>query len=230
MSEKKYKKSHKHPEIIEERKYELEELIKLANSDPRPMKVEELLELSFNYAKLLYDKALDIVLFDISELYLLCADGLTHESPPSLVDEKRQFFIQIQSHIRVRLENIFTTLKSGKVDTLIEVDGPVKIDAQYYENNIFYNFILVEPRPFRTKELNLEHEKKKVDEKFINIINDLDVWLDHIKKCLQCGNFFFQRTAREKKYCSPRCAGKVRQERYQGSAGKGGDKEKKTDT
>ena len=62
--------------------------------------------------------------------------------------------------------------------------------------------------------LDLEEEKRELDIRFAAFIRDLDLKPARFRKCMKCRKIFYQPTSRGKNYCSPRCAGAVRQLRY----------------
>lgn len=48
----------------------------------------------------------------------------------------------------------------------------------------------------------------------LNLIIELKLEVDKIKKCDKCTNYFYQLTTLEKKYCSSRCSNAARQQTY----------------
>jgi hypothetical protein len=64
------------------------------------------------------------------------------------------------------------------------------------------------------KEPQLERIKHTIDIILINLINGLNFEAHRFKKCDRCNAFFYQPTAREKVFCSDKCANAIRQKKF----------------
>jgi ribosomal protein S27AE len=56
--------------------------------------------------------------------------------------------------------------------------------------------------------------KKIMDLWLVEIIRDLDFSPRRFGQCPRCGGFFYSPTAKERVYCSTRCGGAARQEKF----------------
>ena len=60
----------------------------------------------------------------------------------------------------------------------------------------------------------MEKDKELLDARLTELVVSLDLKPSRFRKCGECGSYFYQPTTREKNYCSPRCAAKVRKRRF----------------
>jgi hypothetical protein len=66
----------------------------------------------------------------------------------------------------------------------------------------------------------LDALKAIIDWSLMELVRDLDLKPQRFRRCERCSAVFYQPTRRAKKFCSPRCAGTVRQARFR-KEGKG---------
>ena len=57
-----------------------------------------------------------------------------------------------------------------------------------------------------------------IDLRLAELISDLDLQPKRFRECLKCSKLFYQPTSRKKNYCSAKCAGAVRQSKFQKNA------------
>ena len=115
----------------------------------------------------------------------------------------KNFLIELRDHLIMRLES----LEDG-----FEIEGKLKVDFHYYELSSL--FVVPDLLEAYTTTFYLSTEQKRIDEKLFHLIYDLNLESYSIKKCLKCENYFYQATKRKKRYCAPKCAGAVRQQKY----------------
>ena len=105
-------KQRKDPDLVKERRFELENLFKIANSDPDRMDTEELLGLIYTWAHLMFEGVIGPQLLDFSEMYLKYADGLQPGAPSDLVNARKAFFTNLRDHTRSKFNSIINAVES----------------------------------------------------------------------------------------------------------------------
>jgi hypothetical protein len=117
----------------------------------------------------------------------------------------------IQHHLRNRIFKIMEYMVSYPVRMpLWEMKGAVRL--------------IINPGNHFTEEFTLQVDDfdnvnkqltDLIDLRLAELIRDLDLHPKRFRECLKCGRLFYQPTSREKNYCSVKCAGAVRQARFQ---------------
>ena len=124
----------------------------------------------------------------------------------------------VEKHIASRIEVIIDACQSLWSQHLWKMDGylsltviPKDSPTAGPERDIF-------SEEFSLKESVaggfLEQEKARLDLAFLEVIRDLDLRPSRFRKCPACRRYFYRPTSKEKNFCSPRCAGTMRQRRY----------------
>jgi hypothetical protein len=209
---------------FEKRFEELVHLFKFMNSTSEKMQLERLLTSVYDYARFRFDEERGHETLGFTEVYTILAGGLLSPDAAQHFEEKKLFFIDLRDHLRHRLEIIIDAVDSGKKEPLFAVQGlyEFKIKAQGKAHRMDF---FVPDEQVRGAAPDLELEKRKADGKLLLLIRVLGLRPDRFGRCMRCGQFFYQDTARRKRYCSPKCAGAVRQRRYMSrkDAKEGGD-------
>ena len=201
----------KEPKVIEQRQFELENMLAFANSSPEQMEIQDLLGLIYTYVSFRFEEGHGSQFLDFTQMYHLFTDGLEPGMSPETLAERRLLFTQLRDHLRSRLEDIITGSRSKSRRLLFKIEGVTAVFAQLSEDRFIEEF---RAESEEEKEFNLERERSAIDSKLFYIINSLALRPPRFKRCRKCGNIFYQQTPRERNYCSKRCAGAVRWERF----------------
>jgi len=138
-------------------------------------------------------------------------DLLKQPSAQAFLD-KRDFFAELQSHLRSKLQTIIEMAESnvsahGK--PFIEMKGTLKLSVDLEADSFVEAF-----RPDRIKSkggLNLATEKALADLVFLDMVRDAGLKPSRFGACERCGNFFYRGRTMRQRYCSVRCGNAVRQ-------------------
>jgi len=200
-------------EFENERWKDLEGMLDFFNADIGPMKEREFLGLLHEYAHFMYPKEAGSKsqFLEFSEKHEQITRGLGPRTSPEALKKRKKFFTEIQSHIRSRIRAIMDVVELQEIRSLWEMRGYRELMV-YSFTDCFQDLVRADKRP--KKRLSLESEKREFDIWFADIARDLDLKPSRFKKCTRCSNFFYQPTARKRKYCSTKCAAAVRQARY----------------
>jgi hypothetical protein len=198
---------------------DLQSLLQFINSNPMAMLPHELAGLAYLYSSFMAENKIGSNFLDISEFHLKCTEGLTPKPAPKMLKKKQQLFSEIIEHARNLLDDIIHgVLNEEEFSVLNHVTVGIKLKIIHGKIQSWYFLSSKGPK----QGLSVRHEKDKIDVLLLNIINALGSDLMRIKKCNKegCNIFFWQPTKRPKNYCSQKCAGAVRQQKYM--AGKPG--------
>ena len=142
------------------------------------------------------------------------ARDLLEESSPEVYLERMHFFEALQGHLRSKLELITEGFPAGSDDLPVFAQraGTRKVHIDV-ENDRFVEAFW--PRGADSNaELRLAQEKALAEVVFADMVREEALKPSRFKRCERCGNFFYQRTAQEKKYCSPTCSSYVQQQKF----------------
>ena len=205
----KYWKSQKSPDLIELNRKNLEGLISFLNADIESMGETRLVDLIHNLALFQRYGMTGSQLLDFTQHYTRLAGGLTSSSSKEAILERKEFFNQVQAHLRSRVDIIIAAAESENRNPLFEIPGIQKISV--YSSDLFQKEFDL------GKDLKdpLEDEKRRVDLRLADLIWNLDLKPGRFRKCARCRKYFYQSTSRKRNYCSIRCAGAVRQAEFQ---------------
>lgn len=116
----------------------------------------------------------------------------------------------LQRRIRSRLGNIIENKQMLAEMPLWVISGSVSFKLNPIENRFHERFQLRKVK--RGNEINAL--KKIMDLWLVEIIRDLDFSPRRFGQCPRCGGYFYSPTAKERIYCSTRCGGAARQEKF----------------
>ena len=120
----------------------------------------------------------------------------------------------IQHHLRNRIFKIMEYMVKYPVKMpLWEMEGAIRLVI--HPGDHFSEMFTLQVEDFDDVNKQLTD---LVDLRLAELIRDLDLHAKRFRECLKCGELFYQPTSREKKYCSVKCAGAVRQARFQKKA------------
>jgi hypothetical protein len=135
-----------------------------------------------------------------------------------VLNQRKDVFIQLQSHIRSRLQTIIKAVESGaagKAVTLIEMKGSRRVLIDPNNDRFLFGFW---PGTVRSDgHLDIEEEKDLADLIFLDYIQTNEFMPSRFGKCgwEKCDGFYYQRTAKERIYCSNKCANTANQAKFQ---------------
>ena len=203
-----YWKSQKDPNLLKARRKDLEKMLDFLNADIRAIEKDQFVDLIATYASFMGGgkKGPPFSQFMRDLGYYL--GGLGPNSAPEVLQERKQFFSELQSYLCARIEETIRAMNSGETLHLCNIQRRVVVKPSL---DRFLEEPLVEE--IRSQD-PLEDEKRKIDIAFANIIRDLDLLPSRLRICLRCRGVFYQPTSRGKRYCSLWCADAVRQARY----------------
>jgi hypothetical protein len=195
--------------FIRDRRKNFESLLQFSNAEFEGMTEREL-------AGFIYDLALDQGpkpgrpnFLDFMETQKRLAGELLWNPSPETIKERKEFLGQLQAHLRSRFDAIMNAAALGRRKELFESVGARSLVADLEADRFFEEFVEKESQGDP-----LEIEKAAIDNRLVEGIRDLDLRPGHFKKCRRCQRYFYQFTAREKNFCSLRCAGTARQAEY----------------
>ena len=142
------------------------------------------------------------------------AGDLLEKGSPEVYWERIQFFAKLQEHLRSKLKLITEGVSDDGDDHPVFSKRPGKRKVHIdFQNDRFVETFW--PRGADSDaELNLAQEKALAEVVFADMAREEALMPSRFKRCERCGNFFYQRTAQEKKYCSLTCSSYVQQKKY----------------
>ena len=184
-------KSRLDPKIVKQRREQLDSLLALANAD---FTTGSGLENGISA----YSRAIGVsALKTVNYLELITAAG---------------------KHIASRIEVIIDACQSLWSQHLWKMEGslsltviPKNAPTASPERDIFSEEFSGKRK---VKGKFMEQEKARIDLALLDVIRDLDLRPSRFRKCPACLRYFYRPTSKEKNFCSPRCAGTMRQRRY----------------
>ena len=186
----------------------LDSLFHFLNADVQSKRDSEFIGLILEYAKWLSVHASKYSVLDFGERYNLYSQDILCPSSQTVQSERKNLFVEIQSHLRSKLEMII----SGTNDigsALIEIKGTLKLSLGN-EPKVFVEEFQLEGvnQDFG---LDLGHEKLLADLVFSEMIREFDLKPDRFRKCKRCKKIFYQPTEKKKEFCSTKCGNASRQ-------------------
>ena len=186
----------------------MEKMLDFLNADIRAMGEDQLMDLVETYTRFMGagKKGPPFSQFMRDLGYYL--GDLGPNSSPEVLQERKQFFSELQFYLHARVEETIRAMNSGETIHLFNIQRRVVVEPS---RDRFVEEPLVEEIQSQDA---LEDEKRKIDVAFANIMGDLDLRPSRFRICLRCGGVFVQPTSRGKRYCSLRCADAIRQRRF----------------
>jgi len=187
----KYWTSKKSKAMVEEKRAELDLLIDFANAD-----------MNATASQRLQTRVLD---------HLHRHPALHPDNRNWKIDgQLTTLFEALQQRLRSRLDSIVENKHMLAKMPLWEISGSVSFELNPIDNRFHERFQLRKVK--RDNEINAL--KKIIDLWLIEIIRDLDFSPRRFGQCPRCDGFFYSPTAKERIYCSSRCGGAARQEKF----------------
>jgi hypothetical protein len=130
--------------------------------------------------------------------------------------EQREFFEKIRLHLKGRVDKIIDNYDKAETSDHTEKSETFK-HFDLYRGLAGKRFIAIDmernetvdifvPNGIKeTEQFDLSVEKRLADLSFIDLLTDYDLAPNQIKRCVNCGKLFFQKTVSEKMYCSGTC-------------------------
>jgi hypothetical protein len=203
---------------------DLDALLNFANSNPQGMIDEALMGLIYSYVSLRFEEKVGSKFLGFGDLFSRFTEGLIPVESRQVVEEKRRFFQELRDHLSARLETIIEASHSGQKQPVFAVEGSMGTEVTADGERFIQLFRVLGDHPLG--KLDVELEKKKLDAVLSAAVEDLALKPNRFRKCLTCGRFFYQHTLREKRYCSPKCGGSFRKQKFMEGKRKGGGSEK----
>jgi len=175
------------------------------------------ISLLFEYSKFLAEFEPKYPFLKAEEKYNNLTSGLFDPSSYQVMPWRRQFFLDLQLHLLARLEKIMELKNKdiGKTGLpLISMQGNQEIYIDDDSGTFLGRFRPAITKDNSTAELDLEEEKQILDLILSDIMINFSLMADRFHRCERCSNIFYQYTANEKIYCSPRCSNAERQSRF----------------
>jgi hypothetical protein len=195
--------------FVKDRRKNFEGLLQFSNAEIESMTERELAGFIYNFALDQGPKPDRPNFLDFMETQRRLAEELLWNPTSEIIKERKEFLAQLQAHLRSRFDDIINASALGRRKELFESVGVRSLVVDLEADRFLEEFV--------ERELegdSLEIEKAAIDNRLVELIRDLDLRPGHFKKCRRCQKYFYQFTAREKSFCSLRCAGTARQEEY----------------
>jgi len=135
----------------------------------------------------------------------------SRDLPSGNMQERKDYFKELQSHLRSRLQAIMDASRQLWETGVWEMEGSHKIAVNPLANRFVEEFLF---KGSETKN-SLEGQKRIIDWSFLLLIKDLDLVPRRFLMCEKCSILFYQATAKKRTYCSERCASAVRYARFE---------------
>ena len=193
----------------------LDNLFEFVNEDIEPLPESNFMGLLHTYTKFVCQYESKYPFLQFREKH----DEYTHEllppkSPETLL-ERKEFFSELQAHLRSKLQAIIDTVESkttNSTEPLMEMKGTRQVFVDPTGDSFSEGF---SPDGLKSGHgLDLGNEKALADLVFSDIVRDTTVQPSRFGTCPRCKRFFYQTTAKERIYCSAKCASAARQADY----------------
>lgn len=179
-------------------------LLDILNSKIEKMEASTLVSKLFEYSRHLLQFT-DRYPMISPNRYAQIMSGLV--SDEGVMEEKRQGLLTIQQRLQAIFEGI---MDPATAEPLIKMNGHQELSI---DNSGAFIFQFV-PTRFKGEELNWNEEKKLLDIIFMDLVRELDLRPERFHRCTRCNNYFYQFSAKERKYCSLSCGNIKRQAKY----------------
>jgi hypothetical protein len=137
------------------------------------------------------------------ELLSMAHDGSTAITEATYLE-------RLQAHLRERLLRIIEDSEQLWEMPQWSLNGRLQLSLQGREGRFIESFV-----PHRAaSSSDISKARGLTDLRLYELIRDLSLQPKRFRQCPLCKALFYQPTARPKEYCSPTCAGTVRQTRF----------------
>lgn len=193
----------------------LETFFDFVNADIKSLTEKDFIGLILSYSRFLTHNKVRHDFLNFREKYDCYMDKLLEMSLPETLAERKEFFVELQSHIRSKLQTIIDAIDSDtlKINVLlVEMKGMRKVYIDPNREELIDGFW---PQGFKLENrLDLNEEKALADLVFFDFFQDYKLKPKRFGKCLKCKNIFYRMTEKQKKYCSKRCSSAARQAKH----------------
>ena len=209
--------SHSRPTMKTDKKT-LEDFIEFVNADIQPMDKADFVRILIKYTEFLAQYEVNYPFLNLLKKNRRYIEGIMEDEYRESLQQRKDLLIQLQTHIRSRFQAIINAVESGtanEADTLIEMKGSRRVLIDPNEDKFLYGFW---PDKVRSDcQLDIGTEKDLADLIFSDYIQNNEFIPSRFGKCgwEKCNGFYYQRTAKERKFCSTRCANASNQAIFQ---------------
>ena len=196
----------------------LDDFMEFVNADIQPMDKADFVRILIKYTEFLGQYDANYPYLSLRSKYRQYTDGIMEDESDEVLNQRKDVFIRLQSHIRSRLQTIINAVESGAAGqavTLIEMKGSRRVLIDPNNDKFLFGFWLGAVRS--DGHLDIEKEKDLADLIFLDYIQTNEFMPSRFGKCgwEKCEGFYYQRTAKERIYCSTRCANASNQAKFQ---------------
>jgi len=196
----------------------LDDFMEFVNADIQPMDKADFVRILIKYINFLGQYDDNYPFLNLMGKNSRYTEGIMEAESRESLTQRKDFLIQLQTHIRSRLQSIINSVESvtaGKADTLINMKGSRRILIDPNKDRFLYGFW---PDKVRSDDqLDIDAEKDLADLIFSDYIQNNELLPSRFGKCAweKCEGFYYQRTAKKRIYCSTRCANAANQAKFQ---------------
>jgi hypothetical protein len=134
--------------------------------------------------------------------------GIAHDG--STTEKNDTYLERLQTHVKERLLRIVEDSAQLWEMPQWSLSGRLQLSLHGLEGRFIESFV-----PHGAASSNdISKARGLTDLRLYELIRDLSLQPKRFRQCLRCKALFYQPTARPKEYCSPTCAGTVRQARF----------------
>ena len=195
----------------------LDNFIEFVNTDIQPMDKADFVRILIKYTEFLGQYDPNYPYLNLRDKYKIYTYGVMEDESREILNHRKDFFIELQSHIRSRLQSIINSVESGtggEKNILIEMKGSRRVIIDPNNDKFLFGFW---PDTVRSDgQLDIKEEEELADLIFLDYIQTNEFMPSRFGKCAweKCDGFYYQRTAKERIYCSTRCANAANQAKF----------------
>ena len=173
--------------------------------------------LLIEYSKFLAEFEPKYPFLKVQEKYNNLTFGLFDPSSYEMMPRQKDFFRELQQHLKSQIERITAADKNSTEKTgtpIISMQGYQEVYFDEETGTFKGRFHPVIKKDNPSAQLDLGEEKQILDLILLDLMADYGLRADRFRRCERCSNIFYQYTANEKIYCTTRCSNAVRQSRF----------------
>ena len=196
-------------------KEHLQPLMDFLNKDIESLDEPDFFTLVWNYLKFLEQS--DRFLNDTQTKFQRFIEGLPERPGSNTLLERKKILKELQKHLRSIIERIIESNEigeSGQDKSLVTMAGTRTVAIDVNSNRFVDEFM---PKIDKSADkIDLRNEKPTAETVFVDMLRDYELKPKRFGFCAKegCGNLLYQFDMRQK-YCSDRCSGADRQEKFQ---------------